>query len=100
MAEMAEPVHFIPQQSQLTSPTFDHTHCPPGQFRSLDRGGSAVMLSRSVSGVFPDTAVLGMRPGGVRTELIYETTIPTIEGAAETAARLSRPQLEQERARH
>src|ERR1039458_5218436 len=25
MAEMAEPVHFIPQQSQLTSPTFDHT---------------------------------------------------------------------------
>src|ERR1035441_5825251 len=58
------------------------------------------MLSRSVSGVFPDTAVLGMRPGGVRTELIYETTIPTIEGAAETAARLSRPQLEQERARH
>src|ERR1022692_1498574 len=25
MEEMAEPVHFIPQQSQLTSPTFDHT---------------------------------------------------------------------------
>lgn len=58
------------------------------------------MLSRSVSGVFPDTAVLGMRPGGVRTELIYETTIPTIESSAEKAARLSRPQREQERARH
>jgi hypothetical protein len=28
MEEMAEPVHFIPQQSQLTSPTFDHTLKP------------------------------------------------------------------------
>src|ERR1035437_3872711 len=58
------------------------------------------MLSRSVSGVFPDTAVLGMRPSGVRTELIYETTIPTIEGSAATAAQLSSPQREQERGRH
>jgi hypothetical protein len=30
MEEMAEPVHFIPQQSQLTSPTFDHTQLSPG----------------------------------------------------------------------
>ena len=58
------------------------------------------MLSRSVNGVFPDTAVIGMRPGGLQTELMYETTISTIEGPAETAARLSGPQLEQERARH
>ena len=58
------------------------------------------MLSRSVCGVFPDTAVFGIRPGGVRTELIYETTIPTIEGPAEKAARLSGPQREQERAGH
>jgi ribonuclease P protein component len=41
-----------------------------------------------------------MRPGGLRTELIYETTISTIEGPAETAAWLSRPQLEQEREGH
>jgi RNase P protein component len=41
-----------------------------------------------------------MRPGGLQTELMYETTISTIEGPAETAARLSGPQLEQERARH
>jgi len=38
-----------------------------------------------------------MRPDGVRTELIYETTISTFEGPAETAAWFSRPQLEQER---
>ena len=68
------------------------------RFRPLDTGGFAVMLSRSVNEVFPDTAVFGMRPGGLRTELIYETTIPTIEGSAETAAWLSGPQLEQERA--
>jgi hypothetical protein len=30
MEEMAEPVHFIPQQSQLTSPTFDHTQLETG----------------------------------------------------------------------
>jgi hypothetical protein len=34
MEEMAEPVHFIPQQSQLTSPTFDHTR-PPGPGKIL-----------------------------------------------------------------
>ena len=37
---------------------------------------------------------------GLRTRLIYETTVSTIENSAETAARLSRPQLEQERAGH
>ncbi len=58
------------------------------------------MLPRSVNGVFPDATVMGYTLAGLRTEVIYETTIPTIENPAETAARLSRPQLEQERTRH
>jgi ribonuclease P protein component len=55
------------------------------------------MLSRSVCGVVPEVLPLE-RPRRVQDQLIYETTIPTIENPPQTATRILEPQFVQERA--
>jgi ribonuclease P protein component len=55
------------------------------------------MLSRSVCGVVPEVSSLEW-PRGVQHELIYETTISTIENPPQTATRILEPQLQQKRA--
>src|ERR1035441_8295763 len=68
MEEMAEPVHFIPQQSQLTSPTFDHTRC--SGWRTPQRPGYTV----TVRTLFPrreqDRKHIGAVANKCSTELV------------------------------
>src|SRR5438552_1224092 len=54
------------------------------------------MLPRSDGGEY--LAALDKPRAGDYFNLIYETTIPTVKTATETAARIPEPQLEQERA--
>ena len=66
----------------------------------LDTRAFAVILSRSVYGVFSDLASFGHNGTGYQLEHFYEASISTVENPPQTAARIPEPQLQQERARH
>ena len=104
---MEQKCHLQPKRRRASLAAALHNYFVNGRVSSggvpfdlLDRSGIAVMLPRSVDGVVPDAALIRIPAGGLRSELSYETTISAKEDTAGAAARLSRPQLEQERARH